>query len=303
MVSGNSADCEPYCRKRCGSYAADLEFDWNAGLTSSSASNYSRRRLRRYTKNPSVFGQAAAMCFKGLERASKIYRNQLIIVWYLPIIESGQTDLDQSESDAMKSKRVALYLRVSTSGQTVENQRRELVAVAERHGWNIVAEFVDHAISGSKSRKDRPQFDALLHGVARREFDMVAAWSVDRLGRSLQDLVDFLSNLQSKKVDLYLHQQALDTSTPSGKAMFGMLSVFAEFERAMIVERVNAGLARARAKGTRLGRPPVSSKIVANVKALRATGKHKGIIAIATKLGIGVGTVQRIVNAEAALPA
>ena len=142
-----------------------------------------------------------------------------------------------------KSKRVAVYARVSTDGQTTENQLRELRATVERNGWVIAGEYVDHGISGAKGRRDRPQFDALLRGVTRKEFDVVAAWSVDRLGRSLQDLVGFLVDLQAKGVHLYLHQQALDTSTPSGKAMFGMLGVFAEFERAIIQERVRAGLA------------------------------------------------------------
>src|SRR5579872_1685101 len=147
-----------------------------------------------------------------------------------------------------KTKRVALYLRVSTQGQTVENQRRELEAAAERHGWSVVAVFADEGISGTKGRDKRPAFDALCKAVSRREIDMVAAWSVDRIGRSLQDLVGFLGELHGKKVDLYLHQQGLDTTTPAGKAMFQMIGVFAEFERAMIVERVNSGLARARAK-------------------------------------------------------
>src|SRR3981081_1602120 len=113
------------------------------------------------------------------------------------------------------TKRMALYLRVSTAEQTVENQRRELQAIAERHGWQIVAEFVDEGISGTKGRCRRPGYDRLLRGVARREFDQVAAWSVDRLGRSLQDLVTFLGELQGKGVDLYLHQQGIDTSTPA----------------------------------------------------------------------------------------
>src|SRR5246127_611436 len=155
-------------------------------------------------------------------------------------------------------KHVALYLRVSTSEQTVENQQRELEAVAERHGWNVVAVFADAGISGTKGRDKRPGYDSLCHGVARREFDLVAAWSVDRLGRSLQELVAFLGELHAKGVDLYLHAQGLDTSTPAGRALFQMLGVFAEFERAMIRERVNAGLARAKAQGKRLGRPPIS---------------------------------------------
>jgi DNA invertase Pin-like site-specific DNA recombinase len=133
------------------------------------------------------------------------------------------------------SKRIALYLRVSTAEQTVENQQRELEAVAERHGWNVVAVFTDAGISGTKGRDKRPGYDCLCRGIARREFDQVAAWSVDRLGRSLQELVAFLGELHAKGVDLYLHQQGIDTGTPAGNAMFQMLGVFAEFERAMIV--------------------------------------------------------------------
>src|SRR5579871_316560 len=127
------------------------------------------------------------------------------------------------------TRRVALYLRVSTIGQTVENQRRELSEVAIRHGWEVVKVFEDAGVSGAKGRDKRPGLDALLKGVARREFDMVAAWSVDRLGRSLPDLVGFLGELQAKRVDLYLHQQGLDTSTPAGMALFQTLGVFAQF--------------------------------------------------------------------------
>jgi DNA invertase Pin-like site-specific DNA recombinase len=112
------------------------------------------------------------------------------------------------------SERVAIYLRVSTIEQTTTNQRRELHAVAKRHGWSVVQVFEDAGISGAKGRKDRPALDALLKCVARREVDMVAAWSVDRLGRSLTDLLDFLRELHAKGVDLFLHQQGLDTSTP-----------------------------------------------------------------------------------------
>jgi DNA invertase Pin-like site-specific DNA recombinase len=129
------------------------------------------------------------------------------------------------------------------------SQHRELIAVAKRHGWNVAAEFVDHGISGSKGRDKRPQYDALCAGVTRKDFDRVAAWSVDRIGRSLPDLVAFLEELRAKGIDLYLHQQTLDTATPSGRMVFGMCSVFAAFEREMIVERVNAGLARARERG------------------------------------------------------
>jgi len=167
--------------------------------------------------------------------------------------------------------------------------------VAGKEGWQVVQKFVDKGISGAKGRESRPAFDALCKGIVRRDFDVVAVWSVDRLGRSLQDLVGLLNELHSKQTNLYLHQQGLDTTTPAGKALFRMLGVFAEFERSMIVERVRAGLKRARAEGKVLGRPRVSAAVEAKVRALRRKGN--GIRRIARELGIGNCTVQRIVNA------
>jgi DNA invertase Pin-like site-specific DNA recombinase len=196
-----------------------------------------------------------------------------------------------------REKRVALYLRVSTGEQTTKNQRRELEAAAERHGWTVAAVFEDAGISGAKSRKDRPGLDAMLKAVARREIDLVMAWSVDRLGRSLVDLLATLQELHAKEVDLYLHQQGLDTSTPSGRAMFGMMGVFAEFERSMIQERVKAGLARAREEGVTLGRPTLEDADparAAKVRAMRARGV--GVRKIARELGVGVGTVLRLTS-------
>lgn len=186
-------------------------------------------------------------------------------------------------------KRTALYLRVSQDTQTTENQRRELIDVAERNGWKIVAEFTDHGISGSKGRDQRPGYDALMKAVARREIDMVASWAVDRLGRSLQDLVTFLNEVNAKGVDLYLHQQALDTSTPSGRAMFGMLSVFADFEREMIRSRIMAGLARSDKKPGRPSLPPIMIE-----KIQRMLNSGLSINATAKRLKVGVGTVHRI---------
>jgi DNA invertase Pin-like site-specific DNA recombinase len=195
------------------------------------------------------------------------------------------------------AKRVALYLRVSTAEQTVENQQRELEAVAERHGWNVIGVFTDAGISGAKGRDKRPGYDRLCRGIARREFDQVAAWSVDRLGRSLQELVGFLGELHGKGVDLYLHQQGIDTATPAGKAMFQMMGVFAEFERAMIVERVKAGLSRARSQGKQLGRPALSADKEAVVRRLLSS--ETGIVKTARLAGVGVSAVQRI---KAAMP-
>jgi DNA invertase Pin-like site-specific DNA recombinase len=195
----------------------------------------------------------------------------------------------------MNHKRVALYLRVSTDAQTTENQRLELERVAAHRGWQVVATYSDNGISGAKGREKRPGFDALCKDMTRCKFDIIAAWSVDRLGRSLQHLVGFLSDLQGAGRDLYLHQQAIDTTTPSGRAMFQMCGVFAEFERAMIRERVNAGLARAKAKGVRLGRRPTSKRIEERISELRSTGM--GILKIARTLGIGVSVVQRVTAA------
>ncbi len=145
------------------------------------------------------------------------------------------------------TKRTAIYARVSTTnGQTSSNQIGRLREVAEKAGWEIVEEFVDRGISGAKGRDKLPAFDRLCKAATRREIDVVMAWSVDRLGRSLQDLVAFLGDLQAAGVDLYLDRQGIDTTTPGGKALFQMMGVFAEFERAMIRERINAGLTRAR---------------------------------------------------------
>src|SRR3984885_5469418 len=191
-------------------------------------------------------------------------------------------------------KRVAIYLRVSTSKQETSNQRRELEAVAARSAWEIVKIYEDAGISGATGRDKRPGLDAMMKAVNSKEFDMVATWSVDRLGRSLTDLLSILQGLQDKGVDLFLHQQGLDTSTTAGKAMFQMLGVFAEFERGIIRERVNAGLARARENGTKLGRRPVKAAVEARIRQLRAKGD--GILKIGKKLGIGTSVVQRVVG-------
>jgi DNA invertase Pin-like site-specific DNA recombinase len=131
--------------------------------------------------------------------------------------------------------------------------------------------------------------------AAQRKFDVIMAWSVDRLGRSLQDLVGFLSELHALRIDLFLHQQGLDTTTPAGKAMFQMMGVFAEFERAMIQERVRAGLARARSESKRLGRPPIAAQLERAIReALRQPGRTEGVRKIAERFGVNPGTVQRI---------
>lgn len=192
------------------------------------------------------------------------------------------------------TKRVALYTRVSTADgqQTIDNQLRDLHLAAERMGWEIVAHYSDEGISGAKGRDRRPGLDAMLKAITRREFDMVAAWSVCRLGRSLQHLVSLLGDLDHRGIDLYLHVQCLDTSTPSGKAMFQMLGVFSEFERSMISERVKSSLARLRASGKVLGRKPLDPKKADRIRESLKAGRS--ISATAKALEVGVGTVHRI---------
>lgn len=189
-------------------------------------------------------------------------------------------------------KRAALYVRVSQDSQTVENQLLVLNEVAQRSGWEIVHTFSDEGISGAKGRDKRPGYDALLKAVARRDVQIVAAWSVDRLGRSLPDLVSFLSDIQAKGCDLYLHQQAIDTSTPSGRMLFQMLGVFAEFERAILISRVKASHARARAAGVRIGRPPIPVSRVEKVQ--KALKDGQSIRAVAAATGVSTATVQRV---------
>ncbi len=190
-------------------------------------------------------------------------------------------------------KRVALYLRVSSDDQTVENQRRELTAIAERNGWDVVATFADEGIGGAGGRDKRPGYDKLCLAVTRRDVDMVMAWSVCRLGRSLTYLISFLDLLKDKGVNLYLHQEGLDTSTYMGEAMFQILGMFAQFERAMIRERTCAGLRRARAKGTRLGRRlTVTPAKAALIRAdLRSGGSLR---TVAKRYQTSVTSVQRV---------
>jgi DNA invertase Pin-like site-specific DNA recombinase len=189
-------------------------------------------------------------------------------------------------------KRAALYVRVSTDAQTVENQIRELKEAAERRGWEVVQVYSDAGISGSKGRANRPGLDQMLKDASRRKFDIVMAWAIDRVGRSLIDLLHTIQHLEACGADLYLDQQAIDTTTPMGKLVFQVTGAFAEFERSMIRQRVKAGLRRAVAQGVRLGRPKID--ITLEQKAQKHLKKGMGILKVAKSLGLGTGTVQRI---------
>jgi DNA invertase Pin-like site-specific DNA recombinase len=189
-------------------------------------------------------------------------------------------------------KRAAIYARVSTDSQTVENQIRELRQIADRRGWEVVEVYTDAGVSGAKGRAQRPGLDQMLKDASRRKFDVVMSWAIDRLGRSLIDLLGTIQHLEAVGVDLFLDQQAIDTTTPMGKLVFQITGAFAEFERSMIRQRVKAGLKRAVAQGTKLGRPKVDP--ILERKAQKQLEKGTGILKVAKMLGLGTGTVQRI---------
>ena len=191
--------------------------------------------------------------------------------------------------------KAVIYSRVSTNEQTVENQLRVLREVAEKRGLEVVREISDEGISGAKGRDERPGFDELIKGSVKNEWDIILVWDVSRLGRSLKHLVSFLEDIQSAHCDMYIHQSGIDTSTASGKMMFGMLSVFSEFERSMIRERVIAGQQRAVANGVKLGRKTnVNDGIITAVYHMRQN--NVPIKRIAKDLQIGVGTVYKILD-------
>lgn len=195
-----------------------------------------------------------------------------------------------------KTKRVGLYLRVSTDDQTVENQRLDLQRVAEQRGWQVIETYVDQGISGAKGRDARPAFDRLCNDAARGKINLIAAWALDRIGRSQRDVINFITDLPTQGVELYLHKEQIDSSSPIGKAALSILAAFAELELSRIRERVKAGLRRAKAQGKRLGRPrSITPDIESKIRALRA--KKRGIHAIAKELKVGVGTVQRVIAA------
>jgi DNA invertase Pin-like site-specific DNA recombinase len=207
-----------------------------------------------------------------------------------------RTDFRHEEEDVNTTRhvrRAALYVRVSTDKQTVQNQELQLRQVAERRGWDVVEIYSDEGISGAKTRKDRPGVDRMLNDASRGKFDVLMAWAIDRLGRSLIDLLGTIQHLEACRVDLYLDQQNLDTTTPMGKLIFQVTGAFAEFERSIIQQRIHAGLARARKNGKALGRAKIDPAIEKDIRAALAQG-GMGMHKIAAMLGVGTGTVQRV---------
>src|SRR3954468_18224993 len=203
------------------------------------------------------------------------------------------------EPQMAKARRAALYLRVSTDDQTTENQQRDLLTLAELRGWEVVVTFADAGVSGAKSRDKRPGLDRLLKDAKRRRFDVAVFWSVDRLGRSTAAAAAAaMDELEAAGVAQFYFKESMDTSTGHGRAMLEMAAVFAKLERAMIQERIKAGIARVQAggkskSGNPLGRPRIADTVEARIRELRTEGV--GLIKIAKTLGIGVSAVQRVV--------
>jgi DNA invertase Pin-like site-specific DNA recombinase len=192
----------------------------------------------------------------------------------------------------MKTQRVAFYARVSTfAGQNPEMQLVELREYAARRGWQLTEEYVDHGVSGAK--ESRPALNRLMADAKQRKFDVVAVWKLDRFGRSVAHVVVALAELEALGITFVSLKDNLDLSTPSGRFMFQIVAAFAELERAMIQERVRAGLLNAKRKGKRLGRPPAAVDKV-RIARLRAAGAS--LRAIAGQIGVSVATVHKLLQ-------
>jgi len=188
--------------------------------------------------------------------------------------------------------RVAIYARVSTGEQSPEAQLRELRVYAEHRGFHISREYVDQASGDVRKRRRAPEFEALMADARRRRFDCVLVWKYDRFARTLGALITALQEFRDLGVDFISHTQAIDTTTPMGRLFFHVIGSFAEFERDVIVERVKVGLANARAKGKRLGRPVKDASAAARVAALRADGMS--LRAIAAAEGLSASGVRKM---------
>jgi DNA invertase Pin-like site-specific DNA recombinase len=200
---------------------------------------------------------------------------------------------NRKEPKAMK--RAALYARVSTNnGQNPEMQLRELREYCERRGLQVSGEYVDNGVSGAKER--RPQLDRLLVDCRRRQVDAVIVYRYDRFARSLRQLVNALEEFRSLGIDFISLHEGVDTSTPNGRLVFGIFASIAEFERELIRERVKSGIAAARARGKRLGRP---RRVVDRDRILSLRGQGLAWTAIAAKMGIGEGTARRVFQGHA----
>ncbi len=189
------------------------------------------------------------------------------------------------------STTAAIYMRVSTSGQTCENQRRELESYCQRQDWKVGQVYEDNGISGTK--RDRPALTQMMADATHGKFDVVCVWKIDRLARSVANLLNILSTLRSHGVDFVSATQSIDTTSSYGKMVVTFLGAIAEFERDLIVERVNVGIQRAKAEGVRFGRPRVGFDVNRAVQ-LKRQGRTWG--EVAKELGVAHSTMRRMVT-------
>ena len=192
--------------------------------------------------------------------------------------------------------KVALYCRVSTStkDQTTENQLRELKSYCDRMGYEIVKIYEDE-VSGAKSRESRPAYSELCKDAFLKKFDVIIGWDVSRFGRSMKEFVHFLSDMDDKGIGVIAVKNGLDTSSSSGRMMMKLIGVLEEWNREMLNERTNAGLARTVANGTKLGRKKITNDtMTAKIVELRTA--KKSIRAIASEVGVSRGTVSNVLK-------
>ena len=192
-------------------------------------------------------------------------------------------------------RKVAIYTRVSTLDQTIDNQLIELRDHCSKMGWEIVKEYADEGLSGTLSREKRPALNSLIKDAYRKRFDSVVCWDISRIGRSMKELVLFLSDMKDKGVGICSVRQGFDTSTSMGEIMFQFVGILSSWEREMIRERTLAGLERAKSEGKTLGRRKVTNDTM-TTKILELRTAKKSIREIASEVGVSIGTVSNVLK-------
>lgn len=258
------------------------------------ATDRSNRRFQGCGNNPSEIEQSEAAESLGFTKRKMTAEKSLTksAAW-----DDNPCTLGLERDNMSKEKRAALYVRVSTDRQTVENQIRELTTIAERRGWRIVETYQDAGISGAKGREERPGLDQMLKDARRHKFDVVLTWALDRLGRNLGDVLRSVEHLNEFSIGLYIEKfskdEAVDTTSPSGKLMFTIFAGIAEFERGMMIQRVRAGIKRAKAANVKFGRPAINKNVQGKIRDAIEAG-DMSLRAIADKFKVNEKTVRNI---------
>ena len=190
------------------------------------------------------------------------------------------------------TKKVVIYARVSTLDQTVDNQLIELRDHCSKMGWEIVKEYTDEGLSGTLSREKRPALNAMIKDGYRKKFDTVVCWDISRLGRSMKELIMFLSDMKDRGIGICSVRQGFDTSTSMGEIMFQFVGILSSWEREMIRERTLAGLERAKSEGKILGRRKVTNDTM-TAKIIELRNEKKSLREIASEVGVSIATIHR----------